>query len=99
MKNVVYEGTTKPMYKALADWQGDANTMWVDFEKWKTEGQQVLASIWKEIGWAYPANATKAALVRSERHSNRPESYQVVPPELIKQELGETFKTLLSKCK
>lgn len=75
MINVVYEGTTKPIYKALANWPGDANTMWIDFEKWKTDGPNVLASIWTDIGWAYPAEATKAALVRSENHKNRPESY------------------------
>jgi hypothetical protein len=98
MTDVVYEGTTKSMYKALADWPGDDKTLWVDFEKWKKEGEDVLATVWNKVGWVYPAEATKAALKRSERHSNRPESYTVVPPEVIKRELGETFKTLLAKC-
>ncbi len=65
--------------------------MWIDFEKWKTDGEQVLASIWQNIGWEYPAGATKAALSRSERHKNRPESYQIVSSEVIKQELGATY--------
>ena len=84
MNGVLYPGVCAPMYQSLANWPGDSNTMWVNFESWKADGPKVLATIWNELGWAFPPEATQAALVRSEAHKNRPESYQIVPPEKIR---------------
>jgi hypothetical protein len=63
-----YQLYSVKLYKALAEWKGDKNTIWVDFEDWKDNGVKELERIWGHLGWKAPAKASQAALKKSERH-------------------------------
>ena len=81
--SIVYEVYSCNIYKALANYEGDDHTIWVDFDSWKKQGEIVLQHLWHELKWSYPIGSSKAALIKSEKHKNRPESYKVIAPEKI----------------
>ena len=72
--------------------------IWVDFIDWKNNGVKVLEAIWRQLNWEFPAGASQAALIVSESHKNRPESYKLISPDQIQQDLGEAYQVLLKRC-
>lgn len=78
---MLYKMHTLTMYKNMASWPGDADTIWLDFENWKNDGVKQLEMIWSELKWQAPPEASRAALKKSEGHKNRPECFKILSPE------------------
>jgi len=89
---MLYKLHTLHMYKNMASWPGDEETIWLDFENWKNEGVKQLEMIWSELKWDTPVEAAQAALNKSEGHKNRPECFQIISPDQIRTDLGSTYK-------
>lgn len=96
--HTLFRVSTCPVYNNMARYEGDSECIWVDFENWKTQGVKQLEMMWKELKWEVPAQASQAALHRSETHKNREESFKVVSPDLIRSELGQSLKKCVEKC-
>ena len=89
--------TSRDNYRGMAAWEGDDLTHWIDFNKWKSQGATQLETIWKAEQWEFTPEQTSAALVRSESHKNKPESYLVQSPEKIDSVLGDFYRTALKR--
>lgn len=49
--NLLFKTYTCPLYKRMAKFEGDDETVWLDFENWKNDGAQELEKLWKELQW------------------------------------------------
>jgi len=96
--HTLFRVSTCRLFKRIAEYKGDDETIWLDFEDWKNSGVKQLEHFWNELGWKFPAEASQAALHRSESHKNRPESFEVVKKDFIKSELDETFLKCVKRC-
>ena len=95
---VLYAEHTCRIYHALDSFEGDSETIWVDFENWKKEGRKELASIWNNLGWSFSEEATFASLVKSECHKNDTRSFCIVSTQRITADLGSIVGRLRGKC-
>lgn len=64
---------------------------WMDFENWKSDSSKEIKKIWTWLGWSFSESESKIASKRSEKHKNRPESYDLIPKEEIEQRVGAQY--------
>ena len=67
----------------MAGFEGDDETLWMNFENWKTLGDKEIEKIWSAVKFEFPEGASKVDLIRSETHKNKSSSYECIPPERI----------------
>lgn len=87
----LYKINSYNLYLKMASFEGDSETIWLDFENWKNDGAKSLEMMWKDLEWEYPAEASKVALLRSEKHTNRQESFGIITADQIRSDLDESF--------
>ena len=95
-----YEYSCK-LYRNMADWakQDDPLSYWQDFDDWKRDAKSAIERVWRFLDFPFESHESDVALIRSESHKNQQSSFELVPPETIRRELGETYLALKEKCR
>jgi len=100
---VIYDVYSTKVYQSLAcatETVREDRIFWLSFDDWKENAPKQLQRIWDFLGvdWETLGADFDKALERSERHTNRAESYKVIDADMIERDLGESFKKIQLAC-
>jgi hypothetical protein len=88
-----------PIYKSMAAFTDPKDMCyWLDFENWKKDGKSEIERVWRWLGWSFDPCDSDVALLKPEKHTNRPEVFKLVSPDYMREKIGAEFQICVRKC-